>query len=43
MTDSTTTLPEPEAAGAPDYPMHRAAGCPFDPPPGCARFRRRSR
>ncbi|WP_333771564.1 cytochrome P450 [Streptomyces sp. IBSBF 2435] len=34
MTDSTTTLPEPEAADAPDYPMHRAAGCPFDPPPG---------
>jgi cytochrome P450 len=33
MTDSSVTTAEPTAAAAPDYPMARAAGCPFDPPP----------
>jgi cytochrome P450 len=34
MTDITTSPPGPATADVPDYPMPRAAGCPFDPPPG---------
>jgi cytochrome P450 len=34
MTDRTTIPGEPVAAGLPEYPMPRAACCPFDPPPG---------
>jgi cytochrome P450 len=33
MTDSTMIPAGPSAAGVPGYPMPRAAGCPFDPPP----------
>jgi len=33
MTDTTITTPELAADGIPDYPLPRAAGCPFDPPP----------
>jgi hypothetical protein len=33
MTDSTTRPAGTARAGVPDYPMPRAAGCPFDPPP----------
>jgi hypothetical protein len=29
----TSTLPPAGAAAPPDYPMARAATCPFDPPP----------
>jgi cytochrome P450 len=34
MTDTPTMPAGPSAAGVPGYPMPRAAGCPFDPPPG---------
>jgi len=34
MTDHTMLGAEPSAAGLPEYPMPRAARCPFDPPPG---------
>ena len=34
MTDHTMLGAEPSAAGIPEYPMPRAARCPFDPPPG---------
>ena len=34
MTDSTMLGAERAAAGVPEFPMPRAAGCPFDPPPG---------
>jgi cytochrome P450 len=33
MTDSTTVSTESGATGIPEYPMPRASGCPFDPPP----------
>src|SRR5260370_8741792 len=34
MTDNSPMIPAgPSAAGVPGYPMPRAAGCPFDPPP----------
>jgi hypothetical protein len=33
MTDTTMVPAESDAAGIPEYPMPRAAGCPFDPPP----------
>jgi cytochrome P450 len=33
MTDSPMIPAGPSAAGVPGYPMSRAAGCPFDPPP----------
>ena len=33
MTDSTMIPAGPSAAGVPGYPMPRAGGCPFDPPP----------
>ena len=34
MTDTTAMPVGPPEAGVPGYPMPRAAGCPFDPPPG---------
>lgn len=33
LNHSTDSKAGPESAGVPDYPMRRAAGCPFDPPP----------
>jgi cytochrome P450 len=43
MSDTpTTTSAEPAAAGLPDYPMPRAAGCPFDPPPGLRELQARA-
>jgi cytochrome P450 len=33
MTKNVTTSAEAPTAEVPDYPMARAAGCPFDPPP----------
>ena len=33
MTNTSIAAAGPAAAGVPDYPMPRAAGCPFDPPP----------
>jgi cytochrome P450 len=33
MTNTPTIPAGPPAAGVPDYPMPRAAGCPFDPSP----------
>ena len=33
MTENATTSAEAPTAEVPDYPMARAAGCPFDPPP----------
>ena len=33
MTESVITSAEAPTAEVPDYPMARAAGCPFDPPP----------
>src|SRR3954468_9487234 len=33
MTENATTSTEAPTAEVPDYPMARAAGCPFDPPP----------
>jgi cytochrome P450 len=33
VTDSAARIAEPAGAGAPNYPMPRAAACPFDPPP----------
>jgi cytochrome P450 len=33
MTDTAVTTTQPVPAGIPDYPMPRASGCPFDPPP----------
>jgi cytochrome P450 len=37
---STVSPAGPEAAAAPEYPMDRAAGCPFDPPPDLAAAQR---
>ncbi|MET8829327.1 cytochrome P450 [Streptomyces sp. NPDC004610] len=33
MADTLTGDPRPESSRAPDYPMPRAAGCPYDPAP----------
>ncbi|GAB3980311.1 cytochrome P450 [Actinoallomurus acanthiterrae] len=37
---STVSPAGPEATAVPEYPMDRAAGCPFDPPPGLAAAQR---
>ncbi|WP_433187083.1 cytochrome P450 [Actinoallomurus sp. CA-150999] len=37
---STVSPAGPEAAAVPEYPMDRAAGCPFDPPPDLATAQR---
>jgi hypothetical protein len=34
MTDTTMSQAHPAAPELPDFPMPRAGGCPFDPPPG---------
>lgn len=36
----TNTLHPAEKAGVPDYPMTRASGCPFDPPPELSALQR---